>query len=127
MSIARWNLKEDEGESLVRRTEITYYQGVNYFSAYYADRYIVINDLLTTKTSFVGPQTFDEIDELYNRMVKIFAGDVSSDDVEFLASEQKVKALLVLAQDGLYSNEGALTERYNLVDETEDYKVYVLK
>ena len=109
------------------RNESNNYQGVNYFSAYYADRYIVINDLLTTKTSFVGPQTFDEIDELYNRMVNIFAGNVSTEDVDFLAIEQKVKALLVLAQDGLYSNEGALTERYNLVDETENYKVYVLK
>ena len=109
------------------RNESNNYQGVNYFSAYYADRYIVINDLLTTKTSFVGPQTFDEIDELYNRMVNIFAGNVSADDVEFLATEQKVKALLVLAQDGLYSNEGSLTERYELADENEHYKVYVLK
>ena len=96
-------------------------------SAYYADRYIVINDLLTTKTSFVGPQSFDEIDELYNRMVNIFAGNVSTEDVEFLAIEQKVKALLVLAQDGLYSKEGALGEKYELVDENEHYKVYVLK
>ena len=109
------------------RNESNNYQGVNYFSAYYADRYIVINDLLTTKTSFVGPQTFDEIDELYNRMVNIFAGNVSTEDVEFLSTEQKVKALLVLAQDGLYSNEGALTDKYSLVDETENYKVYVLK
>ena len=109
------------------RNESNNYQGVNYFSAYYADRYIVINDLLTTKTSFVGPQTFDEIDELYNRMVNIFAGDVSTEDVEFLSTEQKVKALLVLAQDGLYSNAGALTEKYNLVDENENYKVYVLR
>lgn len=109
------------------RNESNNYQGVNYFSAYYADRYIVINDLLTTKTSFVGPQSFDEIDELYNRMVRIFSGDVSIEDVEFLSTEQKVKALLVLAQDGLYSNEGSLTEKYELVDETENYKVYVLK
>lgn len=109
------------------RNESNNYQGVNYFSAYYADRYIVINDLLTTKTSFVGPQSFDEIDELYNRMVKIFAGNVSAEDVEFLSEEQKVKALLVLAQDGLYSNVGALAEKYDLVDENENYKVYVLK
>ena len=109
------------------RNESNNYQGVNYFSAYYADRYIVINDLLTTKTSFVGPQTFDEIDELYNHMVSIFAGNVSAEDVEFLSTEQKVKALLVLAQDGLYSNEGALTDKYKLVDENEHYKVYVLK
>lgn len=109
------------------RNESNNYQGVNYFSAYYADRYIVINDLLTTKTSFVGPQSFDEIDKLYNRMVKIFSGNVSTADVEFLATEQKVKALLVLAQDGLYNNEGALSEKYKLVDENEHYKVYVLK
>lgn len=109
------------------RNESNNYQGVNYFSAYYADRYIVINDLLTTKTSFVGPQSFDEIDELYNRMVKIFSGNVSKEDVEFLSTEQKVKALLVLAQDGLYSKEGALGEKYDLVDENENYKVYVLK
>lgn len=75
----------------------------------------------------VGPQTFDEIDELYNRMVNIFAGNVSTEDVEFLTTEQKVKALLVLAQDGLYSNEGKLTEKYKLVDANEHYKVYVLK
>ena len=109
------------------RNESNNYKGVNYFSAYYADRYIVINDLLTTKTSFVGPQSFDEIDELYNRMVNIFAGDVSTEDVEFLATEQKVKALLVLAQDGMYGNEGALSEKYELVDNNEHYKVYVLK
>ena len=109
------------------RNETNNYQGVNYFSAFYAERYIAINDLLTTKTSFVGPQSFDEIDELYNRMVNIFAGNVSVEDVEFLAVEQKVKALLVLAQDGLYSNEGALREKYELVDENENYKVYVLK
>lgn len=109
------------------RNESNNYQGVNYFSAYYADRYLVINDLLTTKTSFVGPQSFDEIDELYNRMVNIFAGNVTRDDVEFLATQQKVKALLVLAQDGLYSNAGALTERYELVDENEYYKVYLIK
>lgn len=109
------------------RNESNDYQGINYFSSYYADRYLVINDLLTPKTSYAGPQSFDEIDELYNRMVKIFAGDVSSDDVEFLATEQKVKALLVLAQDGLYSNEGMLNQRYELVDENGYYKVYVLK
>ena len=74
------------------RNESNNYQGVNYFSAYYADRYIVINDLLTTKTSFVGPHSFDEIDELYNRMVNIFAGNVSAEDVEFLATEQRVRA-----------------------------------
>ena len=67
------------------------------------------------------------IDELYNRMVNIFAGNVSAEDVDFLAIEQKVKALLVLAQDGLYSNDGALTDKYNLVHENEYYKVYVLK
>lgn len=109
------------------RNESNNYQGVNYFSAYYADRHIVINDLLTTKTSFVGPQSFDEIDELYDRMVKIFSGDVNAEDVEFLATEQKVKALLVLAGDGLYSNEGSLSEKYELVDTNEYYKVYVLK
>ena len=109
------------------RNESNNYQGVNYFSAYYADRYIVINDLLTTKTSFVGPQTFEEIDDLYNRMVNIFAGNVSEEDVEFLATEQKVKALLVLAQDGLYSDEGALGKKYDLVDENRNYKVYVLR
>lgn len=109
------------------RNESNNYQGVNYFSAYYADRHIVINDLLTTKTSFVGPQSFDEIDELYNRMVNIFAGNVSAEDVEFLAAEQNVKALLVLAQDGLYYNDGVLTDKYNLVHENEYYKVYVLK
>lgn len=108
------------------RNESNDYQGINYFSSYYADRYLVINDLLTPKTSFAGPQSFDEIDELYNHMVKIFAGDVNEDDVEFLASEQKVKALLVLSQDGLYKNEGALSQKYELVDENEYYKVYVL-
>lgn len=109
------------------RNETNNYQGVNYFSAFYAGRYIVINDLLTTKTSFIGPQSFDEIDGLYNRMVNVFAGNVSAEDVEFLAVEQKVKALLVLAQDGLYSNEGSISEKYKLVDENEHYKVYVLK
>lgn len=109
------------------RNESNDYQGVNYFTAFYAERYVVINDLLTTKTSFIGPQSFDEIDELYNRMVSIFEGNVSIEDVEFLAIEQKVKALLVLAQDGLYSNEGSLSEKYELVDKNEHYKVYVLK
>lgn len=109
------------------RNESNDYQGINYFSSYYADRYLVINDLLTPKTSYAGPQSFDEIDELYDRMVNIFAGEVDADDVDFLATEQKVKALLVLAQDGLYGNEGALTEKYELVDENEYYKVYVLK
>lgn len=109
------------------RNESNDYQGINYFSSYYADRYLVINDLLTPKTSYAGPQSFDEIDELYNRMVKIFAGDVSSEDVEFLATEQKVKALLVLAQDGLYNNEGVINQRYELVDANEYYKVYVMK
>lgn len=96
----------------------------NYAFSYYSKRYSPLGDISLAKTiSFsVGE---DNIYALNDRIQKFFDGNPSKEEVDYFYDTEKVRAILVTRQDGLYEAEGSIREKYPVMIEDEYYKVYL--
>ena len=66
----------------------------------------------------------DRIDELHSRVSEFFEGNPTEEEVDYFADTEKVKAIFVVKQDGLYTNEGSIRSRYPQMIEGRNYKIY---
>ena len=95
----------------------------NPFFSLYAQRYTPLADKIFAKCY---SEYFDQkkIDIMFERITEFFAGDPLQEDVDYVADQLKVKAILVTPADGLWTDEGQIRSRYPNVVETEDYKCF---
>ena len=99
----------------------------NYLFSYYAERFTPIADATYTITSFSGPYSEEETLALYANVVDFFEGNPTDNEVAFIADQLNTKALLVTPRDGLWTSLGELESRYEAVETTEDYRIYIRK
>lgn len=99
----------------------------NYLFSYYAERFTPISDATYTITSFSGPYSEEETLALYANVVDFFEGNPTDNEVAFIADQLNTKALLVTPRDGLWTSLGELESRYEAVETTEDYRIYIRK
>ena len=67
----------------------------------------------------------DRLQRLRQTVTSFFAGNLTAEETDYIVDVQKVKALLVTPQDGLYYHEGALRGRYPRLIEGKNFKVYL--
>lgn len=96
----------------------------NYAFSYYSGRYSPLGDISLAKTiSFsVGEENIYALNE---KIQDFFSGNPSKEAVDYFYDTEKVKAILVTPQDGLYTSEGSIREKYPNMIEGEYYKVYL--
>lgn len=98
-------------------------QSTNVFFSLYAKRDTPIADLIFSKCySEFFPQK--KVEERYEKVVAVFAGNPSKSDADYLADDLKTCALLVTPLDGLWQNPGEIESRFPMKEETADYRVY---
>ncbi len=95
----------------------------NYMFSFYANRYSLMGDYPYAVTSGASLGQ-DKIDELHSRISLFFEGDPKEEEVDYFADTEKVKAIFVVKQDGLFDNEGSIRSRYPHMVEGECYKIY---
>lgn len=95
----------------------------NYMFSYYADRYSPMGDYPYAVTSGASMGQ-DRINELHTRISKFFDGNPKEEEVDYFADIEKVKAVFVVRQDGLFDDEGSIRDRYPHVVEGKNYKIY---
>ncbi len=95
----------------------------NVFFSLYARRYTPVADLIYAQcySEFFSRK---KLQKLHGRVCRIFEGNPTPDDADYLAGELKVRAILVTPLDGLWNAPGALEKRYPFKTETPDYRVY---
>lgn len=95
----------------------------NYAFSYYSKRYSPLGDVSLAKTiSFsVGE---DNLYALRDRIQDFYSGNPSEEDVDYFYDKEKVRAILVTPQDGLYTLEGSIRKKYPVMIEGECYKAY---
>ena len=97
----------------------------NYHFSYYAKRYSPMGDYVYAKTSAGAVLSVEQVIKLHQKVTSFFAGSPTTEETDYIADVQKVKALLVTPQDGLYYHEGALRSRYPRLIEGKSFKVYL--
>lgn len=95
----------------------------NYMFSYYANRYSPMGDYPYAVTSGASMGQ-DRIDELHSRVSEFFEGNPTEEEVDYFADTEKVKAIFVVKQDGLYTEEGSIRSRYPHMIEGRNYKIY---
>ncbi len=95
----------------------------NLFLSLYAERSSPVGDLVFAKCY---SEFYDggKLERRFSRVKGIFAGNPSAEDADYLADDLRVKAILVTSADGLYRSPGALGKRYDVAEETPEYRVY---
>ena len=96
----------------------------NLHFSYYAKRYSPLGDQAYAITSGARLGE-DRLLKLRLAVTGFFAGNPTTEEMAYIADVQRVKALLVTPQDGLYYHEGALRSRYPLLLKGKNYKVYL--
>ena len=95
----------------------------NYMFSYYANRYSPMGDYPYAVTGGISMGQ-DKIDELHSRISAFFDGNPTEEEVNYFADTEKVKAIFVVKQDGLYTEEGSIRSRYPHMIEGRNYKIY---
>lgn len=95
----------------------------NYAFSYYSKRYSVLGDVSLAKTTAFSVGE-DNIYAQNERIQDFFSGNPSEEEVNYFFDTEKVRAILVTPQDGLYSMEGSIREKYPVMIEGEYYKAY---
>ena len=67
----------------------------------------------------------EKLQQRYDRVCRIFDGDPAESDVDYMADELKIKAVLVTPYDGIWEKPGAIRKYYPRLIQTPDYKVYL--
>lgn len=98
----------------------------NVFFSLFAGRSTPIGDLIFSKC-YSEFYSGDKLQRRYDKVVRIFQGSPSSADIDYLADDLKVKALLITPLDGLWKAPGALSDRYPVVIDSPGYRVYLMK
>lgn len=96
----------------------------NLHFSYYAKRYSPMGDHAYAITSGARLGA-DRLQRLRQTVTSFFAGNPTAEETDYIVDVQKVKALLVTPQDGLYYHEGALRSRYPRLIEGKNFKVYL--
>ena len=96
----------------------------NYAFSYYSKRYSPLGDISLAKTiSFsVGEENLYALNE---KIQDFFKGNPSKEDVDYFFDVHKVKAILVTPQDGLYTSEGCIRDKYPTLIEGDYFKAYL--
>ena len=95
----------------------------NYAFSYYSKRYSPLGDVSLAKTSSFSVGE-DNIYVLKDRIQDFYSGNPSEEDVDYFYDTEKVRAILVTPQDGLYTSEGSIRKKYPVMIEGECYKAY---
>lgn len=96
----------------------------NIFFALYSRRATAIGDRIFAKCySEFYPD--EKLQQRYDRVCRIFAGDPAEPEIAYLADELKIKAVLTTPYDGIWEKPGALGKYYPRIIQTPDYRVYL--
>lgn len=96
----------------------------NIFFSLFAQRYSAIGDY-NFAISYSNYYSAEKVKQCFDKVVKIFAGNPTKQDADYLADTLKVKAIVVTPQDGLWKSDGKLNERYSKIIRSNYYRVYL--
>lgn len=98
----------------------------NVFFSLYAQRGTPIADLIFTETYSLFYDK-DKLKARFERVKAFFEGSPTQDDVNYIAQDLKVKAILITPLDGLWNKPGEIGAAYDLARDTKEYRVYLLR
>lgn len=98
----------------------------NIFFSLYARRNTPIADLIFAKC-YSEFYKQEKLENRFNRVSKFFNGATSKSEIDYLADELKVKAILITPYDAAWQNEGDIKLRYPILIENLYYKIYLSK
>ncbi len=98
----------------------------NIFFSFFADRPTPIGDMIFSKCySEFYPE--EKLRNTFLHVKYIFNNAADLEDINYLADDLKVKAIVVTQWDKLWKYCNILCDKYDMIEETDSYKVFIQK
>lgn len=96
----------------------------SYLYSYFSGRFSSMADF-TLSMSIISEEDKPRFQAQYQFVTEFFNERATKDDVRYVARDMNVKAILVTPEDALWEDFDVLLEYYEIISETDGYKVFI--